>query len=91
MLLEAEHINAMLREKNWLIKGSTIFKTYKFETFFEAVSFVNDVADLAEVKKHYPEIEIRGVRVKLILTTEDEGGVTDKDVSLALEIDEREV
>lgn len=90
MLLEAEHINAMLGEKNWLIKGSVIFKTFRFEKFQESINFVNEVSDLAQTRNHYPDIEIRGGRVKLTLSSEDEGGVTDQDVSLAIEIDDLE-
>jgi 4a-hydroxytetrahydrobiopterin dehydratase len=45
------------------------------------------VADLAEAAGHHPDIEIHYNRVYLSLSTHDAGGVTEKDVALAAEID----
>jgi len=88
MLFTKENISEALKDSHWLVKGNVIFKSYKFVGFREAVNFVDEVADLAERKQHLPEIEIRGARVKIILTTEEEGGVTDVDIAMALELDE---
>jgi 4a-hydroxytetrahydrobiopterin dehydratase len=45
--------------------------------------FVNRVARLAEAANHHPDITINYNRVKLALTTHDEGGLTMKDFRLA--------
>jgi len=45
--------------------------------------FVNRVARLAEAANHHPDITISYNRVKLALTTHDEGGLTMKDFRLA--------
>jgi 4a-hydroxytetrahydrobiopterin dehydratase len=37
---------------------------------------------------HHPDIDIRFDKVKLTLTTHDEGGITEKDFALARQCDE---
>jgi len=49
---------------------------------------VNAVAHLAELANHHPDIDIRYTNVTLSLVTHDQGGITDKDVNLAREIEE---
>lgn len=73
---------------NWQLKDEKIRKTYEFEDFVAAMGFVIEVAQLAEEVGHHPDIEIRYNKVVLSLTTHDEGGVTEKDVRLAREIEE---
>ena len=48
---------------------------------------MNRVAELAEGAGHHPDIEIHYNRVYVSLSTHDAGGVTEKDVALAAEID----
>jgi len=68
---------------NWTIRGNVIFRKFAFADFAEAVRFVNRVARLAEAVNHHPDITINYNRVRLALTTHDEGGLTMKDFSLA--------
>jgi 4a-hydroxytetrahydrobiopterin dehydratase len=58
-------------------------RTFKFETFPNAISFVNKVADLAEEAGHHPDIDIRYNQVKLTLVSHDAGGLTGKDFAIA--------
>ena len=51
------------------------------------MEFVNKVAELAEAAGHHPDIDIRYNRVRLGLTTHDAGGITEKDINLAQEIE----
>jgi 4a-hydroxytetrahydrobiopterin dehydratase len=44
------------------------------------------VAKLAEAANHHPDILIKYGKVRLALTTHDEGGLTDKDFKLARKI-----
>jgi 4a-hydroxytetrahydrobiopterin dehydratase len=48
---------------------------------------VNSVAYLAESAGHHPDITINYNRVTLRLITHSEGGLTDRDFGLAMEID----
>ncbi len=76
-----------LEGEGWTKVGDTITKTLTFEDFVDAVSFVNQVAVVAEQANHHPDIDIRYNKVTFFLTTHSAGGLTDKDVALASEID----
>ena len=69
--------------RNWKLRQSFISRTFVFADFAQAMRFVNRVARLAEAANHHPDITITYNRVKLALTTHDEGGLTMKDFRLA--------
>ncbi len=71
----------------WSFVAGKLFKEFRYRGFRSAMAFVNRVADLAIASGHHPDIEIHFDRVLLSLTTHDEGGVTDKDVSMARAIE----
>jgi 4a-hydroxytetrahydrobiopterin dehydratase len=72
---------------NWQLRGKNISRHFKFEDFAQAMRFVNKVAKLAEAANHHPDITIYDYnRVKLTLTTHDEGGLTTKDFRLAAKV-----
>ena len=86
-LTEAE-LKVFLDEmEGWTSLGNAIHRDFTFPGFRAAITFVNRVADLAEAAGHHPDIEIHYNRVYLSLSTHDAGGVTEKDVALAAEID----
>lgn len=87
-LLTQEQINHELKSmKGWKQNGKEIEKEFEFKDFVRAMGFVNSVALLAERADHHPDIDIRWNRVKLVLSTHSEGGLTDKDFKLAKKID----
>lgn len=71
----------------WKREGDFITKSFKFKTFMEGISFVNDLAAIAERIEHHPDIHIRWTTVRLEVQTHDEGGVTPRDIKLATEIE----
>jgi 4a-hydroxytetrahydrobiopterin dehydratase len=73
---------------NWSKRAQTIFRTFKFADFLKSIAFVNLVAKKAQKLNHHPDIDIRFDEVTLTLTTHDEGGITEKDFSLARQCDE---
>ena len=73
---------------NWSKRTQTICRTFKLKNFLRSVDFVNRIARKAQKAKHHPDIEIRFDQVTLKLTTHDEGGITEKDFSLARECEE---
>ncbi|HEY8081881.1 MAG TPA: 4a-hydroxytetrahydrobiopterin dehydratase [Acidimicrobiales bacterium] len=73
----------------WERSGDHLELERRFETFGDAIAFVNDVAALAEEADHHPDIEIRYTLVRLSLSTHDAGGLTQLDVDLAAAIAER--
>ena len=72
----------------WTKRAQTILRTYKFEGFLKGIDFVSQVARKAQKMNHHPDINIRFDEVTLTLTTHDEGGITEKDFSLARQCDE---
>jgi 4a-hydroxytetrahydrobiopterin dehydratase len=87
--LEDEQIEQRLDELgDWRRENDEIFKTFEFDDFPTAVEFVNGVARLAERYDHHPDIDIRYNKVKLTLSTHSEGGITEKDFTLANDIEQ---
>ncbi len=74
--------------KGWELDGDAIKKTWTFRDFKEAMSFINQVAELAERFNHHPELFNVYNRVTLRFTTHDAGGLTEKDFAIAREIDQ---
>lgn len=65
-----------------------ITKEYRFEDFNAAFGFMSRAALHAEKADHHPEWTNVYNRVEVTLATHDSGGVTEKDVALALFMDE---
>lgn len=73
--------------KGWEFEQDGIQKTYQFDDFVGAFGFMAQVAILAEKANHHPEWSNVYNRVNIRLSTHDAGGLTDKDFSLATEIE----
>ena len=86
-LTTAELDAALATLPEWTIEGGEIVRTYAFADFVAAIAFVDRVAPLAEGAGHHPDIDIRYNRVRIALTTHDEGGITAKDTALAAQFD----
>ena len=87
--LAQENIDQRLEDfQEWSLIGDSMQRTFGFESFVEAMEFVQRVAELAEQHQHHPDILIRYNKVTLTTTTHDAGGLTEKDFKLASEVDE---
>lgn len=71
----------------WERHHDALEKRYRFASFAEALAFVNRVAALAEEADHHPDILVRHREVTLTLSSHDEGGITERDLRLAAEVD----
>ena len=60
---------------------------FVFDDFMQGIRFLNHVARYAEKMNHHPDVSINYNKVRLSLTTHDEGGLTRKDFRLARRID----
>lgn len=88
-LLTQEQIDNHLKSVDgWQQSDKEISKVFELKDFVRSMGFVNSVALLAEKADHHPDIDIRWNKVKLVLSTHSEGGLTEKDFKLAGEIDE---
>ena len=78
------------RLPGWERRGNEIVKTFVREDFVHAMVFVNEVAGAAEAAGHHPDIDICWNKVTLALSSQAEGGLTDRDFQLAARIQERD-
>ena len=85
-LTELELTQALGQVPGWIRAGQNITRMSNFKDFPDAMRFVNRVAELAEAADHHPDIDIRGNKVLLALSTHSEHGLTQKDFDLARKI-----
>ena len=86
--LQEKAIREALKDlPGWELTAEGLRKKFEFAGFPEAVRFVDRLVAPAEAAQHHPNIAIVYRWVTLILTTHDEGGVTQKDVDLARAIE----
>lgn len=64
-----------------------IARTFSFASFVDAFGFMARVALLAEKADHHPEWSNVYNRVNILLTTHDAGGLSQRDIDLAKQID----
>lgn len=83
-----ESIQEHLKElEGWTLENNGIEKKFKFKNFSQALGFIVQVGLEAEKSNHHPELFNVYNKVDIRLTTHDEGGVTDKDLQLAMAIE----
>lgn len=87
-VLDTDTITRALEDlPGWELDGASIRKEFRFDGFLEAVAFITRLAPLAEDANHHPELTNVYATVTVVLTTHDQGGVTDKDLDLASAIE----
>ena len=87
-LIAKSDINTMMKRiPEWETDKQSIERTFEFDDFNQAIDFVNAVAEIADEEDHHPDIDIRWNRVRLLLSTHSEGGLTDLDFRLAEKLD----
>jgi 4a-hydroxytetrahydrobiopterin dehydratase len=88
-LLSDTEADQRLAQSEWAREGSTIVREWSFPDFAAAIAFVNRVADTAEAANHHPDIDLHGWnKVRLVLSTHSQGGLTESDFALASQIDQ---
>ncbi|GAB4175693.1 MAG: 4a-hydroxytetrahydrobiopterin dehydratase [Roseiflexaceae bacterium] len=72
----------------WSLAGQVIERTIECASFPAAIALVTQIGFAAEATAHHPDIDIRWRRVRLALATHDAGGITEKDIALAHQIND---
>ena len=87
--LSEEEIKKHLIELNdWrVVDNHHIEKTFLFDDFAAALSFVNEVGALAEKEGHHPNISFTWGKVKLSIWTHKIDGLHENDFILASKVD----
>lgn len=85
MLLTDTEIQEQARQlpSSWSVVGKELQCDRKFPDFVSAMNFVNQIIAPAEAAGHHPDLYISYNKVKITLTTHDQGGLTAKDFALA--------
>jgi 4a-hydroxytetrahydrobiopterin dehydratase len=87
LLSEAELAALDERLPAWSVDDGKLCRALTFDDFIAAFGFMAKVAVLAERAQHHPDWRNVWNRVEITLETHDAGGLTQRDVDLALEID----
>ena len=86
--LNTQSIQAWIKARSgWSRKSNALVKEYKFSSFRDSIVFVSRIATLADDADHHPDIDIRFSKVHIMLSTHSAGGITEKDLKLAEQID----
>jgi 4a-hydroxytetrahydrobiopterin dehydratase len=88
-LSDADIDRALASLDGWARNDTQIEREFQFRDFVEALGFITQVGVLAERADHHPTITNTYNRVQIALWSHDSGGVTDRDIALASEINER--
>lgn len=88
MLLSNEEIKIKIHSLDgWIHDSGQINKEFQFKDFQRALDFVNQIGAAAENLNHHPNIFIHSWnQVRITISTHDMGGVTQKDIQLAEQI-----
>ena len=87
-VLTDEQVDAALPELNgWERSKGALRRSVEFPGFLDGIDAVRRVGEHAESKDHHPDIDIRWRTVTFALVTHSEGGITEKDLQMARDID----
>lgn len=82
--LTDEQVDLQLQDlEGWQRDGQSIVKTFEFEDFVEAFSFMTQVAFHAQALDHHPDWQNIYNQVTVRLSTIDVNGITSLDIRLA--------
>lgn len=87
LIAKADLNTMMKRVPEWETDKKSIERTFEFDDFNQAIDFINAVAEIADEEEHHPDIDIRWNKVRLVLSTHSEGGLTDLDFQVAEKLD----
>lgn len=72
----------------WERDGDEIVRVYEFDDYLKGVAFASEIGEVADEEFHHPEIIIRYDEVEVRLTSHEEGGITEQDVTMAERFDD---
>ena len=73
--------------RGWKEEDGRLVRSYRFESFADAMTFMMRCAFHAEAMNHHPEWTNVYDRVDVALVTHDAGAITDRDRELARRMD----
>jgi 4a-hydroxytetrahydrobiopterin dehydratase len=86
-VLTDDEVDAVASELDgWERNDGALRRSITFPAFLDGIEAVRRVGAHAEAADHHPDIDIRWRTVTFALVTHSEGGITDKDVQMARDI-----
>jgi 4a-hydroxytetrahydrobiopterin dehydratase len=88
MKLSPEEIAASLAQcPGWTLEDPAIRKTYRLDSFADAIAFVTRLAFAAEAADHHPDLHVSYRNVTVAWSTHSAGGLTARDFDGARQSD----
>ena len=84
---EQEASRALAELPAWRAERGTIARTYETEGWGTTLMLINAIGFIAEAADHHPDLEVSWAKVVVRLSTHSAGGITDKDLALAREME----
>jgi 4a-hydroxytetrahydrobiopterin dehydratase len=72
----------------WFLQDGWIRRNYKTDGWPTTLMLVNTIGYLAEAAYHHPDLAVTWAKVTVKLSTHSAGGITDKDFTLARQIED---
>lgn len=72
----------------WTREGDALVGSVRAPTFLKAISWVDQIAVIAEELDHHPDIDIRWRTLNFRLSTHESEGITELDFTLGQQIDQ---
>jgi 4a-hydroxytetrahydrobiopterin dehydratase len=73
--------------ERWRVEDDWLTREYRTDGWRTTMLAVNAIAFLAEAANHHPDLEVHWPSVVVRLQTHSAGGITDKDLELARQIE----
>ncbi len=87
-LTDDEITRGLASRQGWERVGDEIRRSFSRASFADAIALVVRIGFLAEAADHHPDLDIRWRTVNVALTSHDAGGLTQRDLDLAAQIDD---
>lgn len=89
-LLSEEEISEALENLSiWGVEQDRLVTRIEFDDYKESVFFANTVFSIAEAHFHHPEVKVEYGAVSIDLWSHEAEGITQKDIEMAEEIEEK--
>lgn len=73
--------------KGWFVESDTIKKTFKTKGFPETAGLVTTISTICQQFDHHPDyLLMKYSEVEVVFSTHTAGGITQKDIDIAIEI-----
>lgn len=77
-----------IQKLGWIVKGKSIIKVFKTKNFPQTMALVSGICGLCQQFDHHPDyLTLKYAQVEVSFSTHSEGGITEKDINIANEIE----